>query len=235
MTTTRVHTSNQFDIELETVRQNTIRMGELALQQFDLAIQSLESGNSAIMTQALDIGYQVNNLEIEIDHKCKLILAQRQPEANDLRLILTLLKITTDLERIGDQSELIVHRAKMLYQRDGHNYTHFSEIARCASEATIMATNAMSAFTQSDTNIAAGIIRQDIRLNDEYGYITRSLICHMMEDPRSITAALDILFIAKAIERIGDHAKNIAEYVIFMVKGRDVRHASIEEMENQSL
>lgn len=227
------HTSKQFDIELDAVRNSVLKMGALVIEQFKLAMESLHSGDSALMSQVLDLGYQVNSLEIEIDRKCNLVLAQRQPEAVDLRTVLTILKITTDIERIGDQAELIVRRAEMLFHLGALNQPSSIDIRHCAGLALDMADNAMGAFSSSDASIAAQVIRQDKKVNEEYSFITRNLIGRMLEDPRYISAALDFLFVAKAIERIGDHAKNIAEYVIFMVKGHDVRHASIEEMEKK--
>jgi len=195
----------------------------------------LNNGDTALIKQVLDLGYEVNNLEVEIDRKCKLVLAQRQPEAIDLRTVLTVLKITTDIERIGDQTELIVRRAEMLFQQGALNLPRSVDISHCAALASGMADKAMEAFALSDAGIATQVIRQDKQVNEEYSYITRNLIGHMLEHPRSITAALDFLFVAKAIERIGDHAKNISEYVIFMVKGHDVRHTSIEEIERSTL
>lgn len=229
------HTSRQFDLELEAVRDGVTQMGSLAREQFRLAMKSLTSGDEAAMRQVRDLGYQVNNLEIEIDRKCNFILAQRQPEAVDLRTILTVLKITTDLERIGAQAEQIARRAEMLSQQGGLSLPRSVDISHCASLALNMADNAMEAFAKSDAGIATQVIRQDNKVNDEYNFITRNLIGYTLEDPRSISAVLDFLFVAKAIERIGDHAKNISEYVIFMVKGEDVRHSSIEEMEKKAL
>lgn len=229
------HTSKRFDIELDTVRGSVMQMGRLVREQFRLAIDCLNNSDTALIRQVLDLGYQVNSLEVEIDRKCNLILAQRQPEAVDLRTILTVLKITTDLERIGDQAELIVRRAETLFQLGELNLPHFVDISHCASLALSMADNAMEAFDRSNVSIATEVIRQYEKVNEEYGYITRNLICRMLENPRAITEALDFLFVVKAIERIGDHAKNISEYVIFMVKGHDVRHISIEEMEKIAL
>lgn len=229
------HTSKRFDIELDAVRDSVMQMSQLVREQFRLAIESLNNGDTALIRQVLDLGHQVNSLEVEIDRKCNLILAQRQPEAVDLRTILTVLKITTDLERMGDQAELIVRRAEMLFQLGVLNLSRFFDISHCASLASSMADNAMEAFVQSDASIATQVIRQDTQVNEEYSFITRNLICHMLEDPRYLSAVLDFLFVAKAIERIGDHAKNISEYVIFMVKGYDVRHTSIEEMEKKAL
>jgi phosphate transport system protein len=215
------------------VRDSVKQMGELVREQFRLAMESLKSGDIASMRQVMDLGYQVNSLEVEIDRKCNLILAQRQPEAVDLRMIVTVLKITTDLERIGDQAELIVRRAEMLFHQAF--IPRSFDVSHCASLASNMADNSMEAFARSDVGIATQVIRQDQQVNEEYNFITRNLMCHMMEEPRSISAALDLLFVTKAIERIGDHAKNIAEYVIFMVTGHDVRHSSIEEMEKKAL
>ena len=229
------HTSKRFDIELDAVRDSVMQMSQLVREQFRLAIESLNNGDAALIRQVLDLGHQVNSLEVEIDRKCNLILAQRQPEAVDLRTILTVLKITTDLERMGDQAELIVQRAEMLFQQGEINLPRFVDISNYASLASSMADNAMEAFSLSDASIASQVIRQDQKVNEEYNFITRNLMCHMLEEPRSMSAALDFLFVAKAIERIGDHAKNISEYVIFMVKGHDVRHTSIEEMEKKAL
>lgn len=235
MVTNSEHTSKQFDIELDAVRERILQMGELVREQFTLAMDSLDRGDTALMKQVLDLGHEVNLLEIEIDRKCNLILAQRQPEANDLRLMLTALKITTDLERIGDQAELIVRRAEMLFQRGGLSQPRFVDISHCSGLAFDMMSKSMQAFSNSDAGIASEVIRQDKQVNEEYDFITRNLIGRMLEDPRAISSALDFLFVSKAIERIGDHAKNIAEYIIFMVKGLDVRHTSIEEMEKKAL
>jgi len=229
------HTSTRFDNELAAVRDGVMQMGYLVREQFRLAIESLKNGDLTLIGQVMEMGYQVNKLEVEVDWKCNLILAQRQPEAVDLRTVLTILKITTDLERIGDQAELIARRAEMLLQQGTLTLPRSVEINHCAALAFGMADNAMDAFSQSNVNIAIGVIRQDKKVNEQYHFITRNLISHMLEDPRSISTALDFLFVAKAIERIGDHAKNISEYVIFMVKGQDVRHISVEEMERKAL
>lgn len=139
------HTSKRFDIELDVVRDSVMQMGRLVGEQFRLAIESLNNGDTALIRQVLDLGHQVNSLEVEIDRKCNLILAQRQPEAVDLRTILTVLKITTDLERMGDQAELIVRRAEMLFQLGELNHPRFLDISHCASLASSMTDNAMEA------------------------------------------------------------------------------------------
>jgi phosphate transport system protein len=229
------HTSKRFDIELEAISNGVIQMAELVREQFRLAMESLNSGDIVLMNQVLDLGYHVNSMEIEIDRNCNLILAKRQPEAVDLRTILTVLKITTDLERIGDQAEAIARRAESLLQQGGLSLPRSAGIDRCAKLALEMLDKALEGFSLSNADNAKQVILQDQHVNEEYNLITRDLIGHILENPRSISAALDFLFMAKSIERIGDHAKNIAEYVIFMVKGCDVRHLSIQDIENKAL
>lgn len=229
------HTSKRFDLELEDVRSSIVQMGELAIKQFKLAMEILQSGDPVLIKLVFSLGQQVNALEVEIDRKCNLVLAQRQPEANDLRRILTVLKITSDIERIGDQTELIIRRAETLFQQGGLKLPRSADIDRCATLALSMVCDAVDAFSKFDSKLAARIIDQDIKVNEEYAIITRNLIGHMLEDPRTISSALDFLFVAKAIERIGDHAKNISEHVIFMVTGHDVRHVPIEEMRRIAL
>lgn len=233
MTILREHTSTQFDIELEAVTSSILHMGELVQQQFQIAMEYLNDGETALSARVLDLGCQVNSLEVDIDRKCHLLLAQRQPEANDLRTILTALKCTTDIERIGDQAELIVRRAEMLFKRNELSLVRPCELARSASMVSGMLHNALQAFAHPDMEIATQVIRLDTQVNEEYSHITRNLIEHMTENPQTISTGLDILFMAKAIERIGDHAKNIAEYVIFMVQGSDVRHTPVETLPGQ--
>jgi phosphate transport system protein len=235
MATSGEHTSRQFDIELDDARNSILRMGHLARGQFRLALEALNSGDRLLTEQVIEQGYRVNALEVEIDRKCNLILAHRQPEAGDLRLVLTILKITTDLERAGDQAELIAHRVEMLLQSGGVlNLPRSGDINHCAHLAMGMLDDSLDAFARSDPVTASRVIRQDLEVNAEYAKLTRKLIGHMLEHPRDITVALDFLFMVKAIERIGDHAKNISNYVIFMASGRDVRHASLEEMERHA-
>lgn len=229
------HTSMQFDAELEDVKSSIIQMGTLAIQQFKQAVNVLNCSDPELIKQVLSLGQQVNGLEAEIEQKCNLIFAQRQHEANDPRKILTALKITSDIERISDQTELIIRRAEMLFQQGGLKLPCSADIDRCGSLVLGMASNSMEAFAKLDSSIAAQVVYQDIEVNEEYGLITRNLIGHMLEDPRSISSALDFLFVAKAIARIGDYAKNIAKYVILMAKGHDVRQTPTEEIIKSSL
>ena len=233
MVTNSEHTSKRFEDELDAVKVSVIQMGVLVREQFRLAMDSLKRGDKMLMKQVRDLGCRVNNLEVDIDWKCNLVLAQRQPEAVDLRTILTVLKITTDLERIGKQAEQIVQRAEILYQLGLLSLPSLVDMSHCAELALSMADKSMDAFVRSDAELALQVIRQEKEVNEEYSVITHSLVNHMLENPRSISSGLDFLFVAKSIERIGDHAKKIAEYVIFMVKAQDVRHISIEEIETK--
>ena len=166
------HTSTRFDIELNAIRDSVVLMGELVREQFRLALESLNSGN-ILAEQVMDIGYRVDGLEVEIDRKCNLVLAKRQPEAVDLRTILTALKITTDIERIGDQAELMAQKAAMLLQHGGLNIVRLVDISGCANLALSMVDNAMEAFAQSDVDIAAQVIHQNKQVNADYSFITR--------------------------------------------------------------
>lgn len=230
MATNDAHTSRRFDAELDSVKGRIMQMGTQVREQFRLAMACVGNGDAASIRQVLDEGYGVNRLEMEIDHQCNLVLAQRQPEANDLRLILTALKITTDLERTGAQAELIARRAEMLFQRGAITLPRFVDLGHFHGMALDMLDKSLEAFNRSDAALAGEVIRQDKLVNEEYEFIARNLVGRMLEDPRAISSALDFLFISKAIERIGDHAKNVAAYVIFMVKGVDVRHTPVDEL-----
>lgn len=234
MATSGEHTSKRFDSELGDIKDGIIRMGGMVRDQFRSALGGMESGDVALLKQVYDLSYRAQVAEIEIDHKCNRVLAQRQPEAGDLRFILTAFRITKDLERIGTQSAAIAHRVEKLLNEHPINLPRFTDILHCARQTQDMLDNALESFVRSDAVIAANVIRQDEEINEEYDAITRKLIGHMLEFPRSISAGVDFIFIAKSIERIGDHAKNISGSVIFMEKGIDVRRDALEEMERKT-
>ena len=229
------HTSKQFDAELEAVRALVMQMGGLVESQISLAVESLTSGDLALMDRVISGDHRVNAMEVEIDENCNQLIARRQPAAGDLRLIMTVIKTITDLERIGDEAEKIARMAKLLSQKERLILPRYHEIKHAAELALDMLRKSLDAFARLDPTVAAQVVRQDERVDEEFRTIMRYLITFMMEDPRTISTALEILFIAKAIERIGDHAKNMAEYVVYMVKGRDVRHVSAEEIEREVL
>ena len=229
------HTSKQFDAELEAVRARVLQMGGLVESQIRLAVESLTSGDVALMNRVIADDHRVNAMEVEIDENCNQIIARRQPAAGDLRMVMTVIKTITDLERIGDEAEKIARMAKLLSQKERLIMPRYNEIKHAADLALDMLRKSLDAFARLDLSTAAQVVRQDEQVDEEFRTIMRYLITFMMEDPRTISTALEILFIAKAIERIGDHAKNMSEYVVYMVKGRDVRHVTVEEIEREVL
>jgi phosphate transport system protein len=217
------HTSKQFDAELEAVRTRVLQMGGLVEEQVTKAMDALASGDMAAIDQVIEDDHRVNAMEVELDESCSHIIAKRQPAAGDLRLIIAVIKTITDLERIGDEAEKIARMAKLIYTAD-RQYMPRVELKHVANLALEMLRKALDAFARLDSGAAASLVAQDRLVDDEFRSILRQLITFMMEDARTISRCLEMLFIAKALERIGDHAKNMAEYVIYMAEGRDVRH-----------
>jgi phosphate transport system protein len=210
-------------------------MGGLVEEQFTRAIEALTDGNSSLAQQVVSDDYNINSLELQIDEDCSSIIARRQPAAKDLRMIMTVVKIITDLERIGDEASKIARMTASIYGSDRAMVPRTYEIQLVADIALVMLRNALDAFARLDLTVAASVVRQDELVDKSFSSILRQLITFMMEDPRTISHAIEILFIAKSIERIGDHAKNISEYVVYLVKGKDVRHTSLEAFEREAL
>ncbi|BBJ23724.1 phosphate signaling complex protein PhoU [Candidatus Nitrotoga sp. AM1P] len=229
------HTSKQFDAELEAVRARVLQMGGLVESQIRFAIEALVNGDVPLMNRIINDDHRVNAMEVEIDESCNQIIARRQPAAGDLRMVMTVIKTITDLERIGDEAEKIARMGKLLSQRNSLILPRYTEIKHAADLALDMLRKSLDAFARLDLAYAAQVVRQDELVDEEFRTIMRYLITFMMEDPRTISTALEILFVAKAIERIGDHAKNMSEYVVYMVKGKDVRHVTVEEIEREVL
>jgi phosphate transport system protein len=221
------HISKQFDAELEAVRSRVLQMGGLVEEQIVKAVGALASGDIAVLDRVIEDDQRVNAMEVGLDESCSHIIARRQPAAGDLRLVMAVIKTITDLERIGDEAEKIARMAKLIH---GAERVHMPrlEMKHVANLALSMLRKALDAFARLDVDAAMQVVRQDRGVDDEFRSILRQLITFMMEDPRTITRSLEILFVAKAIERIGDHAKNMAEYVVYMVEGRDVRHTREE-------
>ncbi|MDX8386152.1 MAG: phosphate signaling complex protein PhoU [Gallionella sp.] len=231
--TSSEHISSQFDADLEAIRANVLQMGGLVEGQIKSAVESLVDGNVALMTKVIADDHRVNAMEVKIDEACSQVIARRQPAAGDLRLVMAVIKTITDLERIGDEAEKIARMAKLLSQKKNLAIPRFQEIKHAAEMALDMLRKSLDAFARLDVMMAAQVVRQDDQVDEEFRAIMRYLITFMMEDPRTISTSLEILFVAKAIERIGDHAKNMAEYVIYMVKGRDVRHITVDEIDKE--
>jgi phosphate transport system protein len=227
------HTLKQYDVELESVRARVMQMGELVRSQVRLAIESLTAGDVAAMDRIISNDHRVNRLEVEIDESCTRIIARRQPTAVDLRMVIMVIKTITDLERIGDEAKKIAATAKRLAQKSSLSLPRFEKIKTVSMLTLNMLEKSLDAFTKMDISSVAEVVRQDEQVDEEFRIILRYIVSFMMEDPRTISSALEILFIAKALERIGDHAKNMSEYVVYMVKGRDVRHTTAEEIERE--
>ncbi len=225
------HIAKQFDVELEAVRAKVLEMGGLVEEQIVRAVDALHKGDLELADQVIAEDHRVNGLEVSIDEDCNHIIARRQPAASDLRLILAIIKTITDLERIGDEAEKIARMALLVHGQDRLHYPLALDLRHAAQMAVDMLNGTLDAFARLNVNAATQILHADKEVDEAFRGVLRQLITFMMEDPRTISSAIEILFAAKAIERIGDHAKNIAEYVIFLVKGKDVRHISVEEVE----
>lgn len=224
------HISRQFNKEMEDIRNKVLTMGGLVEQQVDLATNAFMAYDMESAEKVIQQDQIVNALEKDIDHECTEIMAKRQPAAFDLRMLIATIKIITDLERIGDEAARI---AKMTMRLEGADYYQdkYFEIEHLLEMVKEMLNGALDAYARTDTEEVIAITAQDSKVDREYTSITRQLITQMMEDPRNITRALDMLWTARALERIGDHSCNVCEHVIYMVKGKDVRHLSHAELE----
>ncbi len=227
------HIYKQFDADMEAARSRVLEMGGLVEEQVNKAIDALITGNTRLAEEVIANDHKVNTMEIEADQACTQIIALRQPTAGDLRMVLTIIKSIIDLERIGDEASKIARFAIKVYDSDRIMTPRYTEIKYMAGLANKMLRDSLDAFARLDVSGAAAVARQDMEVDEEFHLITRHLITFMMEDPRTISTFIDLLFVVKAIERIGDHAKNLSEYVVFMVKGKDVRHSTIEELERE--
>ena len=226
------HISQQFNSELEEIRSHVLAMGGLVEEQIRNAVEALVDGNISLAESVIERDVEVNKAEVNIDEECTHIIARRQPAATDLRLVIAVIKTITDLERIGDQAERVARMGTRLAETESlkNNYT---ELQNMGERVTKMVHGALDAFARSDVDAALKVSKQDEKVDQEYDGLMRQCLTFMMEDPRKISQMLDIMWAARAIERIGDHAKNICEYVIYLVKGKDVRHISIEQMEDE--
>lgn len=228
------HISKKFDAELESVRSHVLQMGGLVEQQINRAMEALANGDIALADQVIIDDHRVNAMEVGIDDDCTRIIAKRQPTAGDLRMVMTVVKTITDLERIGDEAQKIARMAKLVHARESGASPRFSEVLYASNVALDMLKTALDAFARLDVAAAAKVVKQDQIVDEQFRGIMRQLVTFMMEDPRTISACINILFIAKAIERIGDHAKNMSEYVVYLVKGKDVRHITAEEFDRET-
>ncbi len=229
------HISSQFDAELSGVSSRVLELGGLVESQIRHAVYALSQFSVEVADQVIGTEKQVNAMEVDIDRELSSIIARRQPTARDLRLLMAISKITANLERAGDESERIARMVKLIVDQGITRSLPASELRIAADMASGLLRKALDAFARLDVQTALVILKEDDLIDAEFDGFLRKLVTYMMEDPRTISASLDLLFVAKAIERIGDHAKNIAEFIIFIVKGADVRHTSVDYIESNVL
>jgi phosphate transport system protein len=227
------HISRRFNEELEELRTKVLAMGGFVEQQIENAMKALADDNIELAEHVITQDYQVNALEVNIDEECLKVLARRQPAASDLRLIVAVIKTITDLERIGDQAERVGRMAIHLSELERPK-SQYAELRHLGDLVRELLRGALDAFARMDVEAAVEVARQDLTVDREYESIMRQMITHMMEDPRNVKRTLDVMWSARALERIGDHARNICEYVIYFVKGKDVRHTSLDQMEQEA-
>jgi phosphate transport system protein len=226
------HYSQQYNTELEEIRTRVLSMGGLVEQQLGMAIDALNRGQSESAEEVVSNDYKVNACDVEIDERCTNILALRQPTASDLRLVLTVIKTTADLERIGDEAKRVARMAIRAASGD-HGRNLFGQIAHLGSQVQEMLHKVLDAFARMDVDAAIDVAHEDVNIDREYESVMRQSMTYMMEDPRSIPNVLDLIWAARALERIGDRCCNISEYIIYFVKGKDVRHTSLEQIKKQ--
>ncbi|HSW14872.1 MAG TPA: phosphate signaling complex protein PhoU [Solimonas sp.] len=226
------HISSQFNAELEDVRQRVLAMGGLVEQQIIEATRALMDADRELGELVMQNDAKVNHLEVYIDEECSRILARRQPTASDLRLVYAVIKTITDLERIGDEANKIARMASDLAHQERFS-DGMLEVQHMSRHVSQMVHDALDAFARMDAEAALAVAREDQQIDREYEALLRQCITFMMEDPRTIRRVMDIIWSVRALERIGDHAKNIAEYVIYFVKGKDIRHLPLDEAERR--
>ncbi|OON63453.1 phosphate transport system regulatory protein PhoU [Massilia sp. KIM] len=219
------HSSKQYDQELEAIRSKVLLMGGMVETQFEEALECFRTGDAGRAERVMAEDQAVNQLEVSLDDACSHLIVRRQPTANDLRTVMATIKVITDLERIGDEATKIARTAKSLHERGASSFNHYDMVRTIAKATSDLLHDSLDAFARLDGKQALQLIAADEVVDHEFRTILRTMVTFMMEDPRTISTALDTLWVAKAIERIGDHAKNIAEYVIYVVEGRDIRHS----------
>ena len=228
------HISRRFNAELEEIKSSMMEMGGIVEQQLQSAIVALTEADSGVGKEVISEDDEVDALEVKIDEECNLILARRQPAASDLRLVLAIIKATRDLERIGDESSKIA-RAGVKLSEQGELTQGMQELKSLGERVSRMVNMALDAFARYDAESALQVAKADARVDDEYSVAMRSMITYMMEDPHSISSVLNVLWALRALERIGDHAKNISEHVIYLVQGTDVRHEDLDKIARKVL
>jgi len=227
------HISVQFNEELEQIRNDVLKMGGLVEQQLTNALNAVNNSDQDLARRVLETDYLVNRMEVQIDEACTRIIAKRQPAASDLRLVLAIIKTITDLERIGDEAERIANVALESFNKAQQEF--LVSMDSMGRKAISMLNEVLDAFARMDVEAAFKVHKADKKLDKEYEAITRQLMTYMMEDPRAIPKVMDVLWSVRSLERIGDRCQNVAEYVIYFVKGKDVRHTSQDDIKENVL
>jgi phosphate transport system protein len=226
------HISSQFDAELNSISTNVLEMGGLVEAQLHHAIYALVHMNLEAAEKVIENEGKINQMELRIDHEIISTIGRRQPTARDLRFLMSISRTTQNLERAGDEVERMARMVKSIIKGGSPRDLPTSDLRVAADLASAMLRKTLDSFARLDTNMALTIIKEDDEIDNEYNGFLRKLMTYMMEDPRTISPSLDLLFLAKSIERVGDHAKNIAEQIIFIVKGEDIRHTPVDKVES---
>jgi phosphate transport system protein len=228
------HISGQFNTELESLRNQLLAMGGQVEQQLTTALDALMKLDSGVAESIVRNDAEINQMEMTIDDECATIIARRQPTASDLRLVITIIKVNRDLERIGDEAAKVARQAVQLSE-GGTSPSSFVEIRHIGALVGVLLRQSLDAFARLDVTKAIEVVRGDAEVDKAYGSAMRSLVTFMVEDPRNIGAILNEMWALRSLERIGDHACNIAEHVVYLVKGLDVRHGRLSELGEEAL
>ncbi len=224
------HIYTQYDTDLEAIRAKVLEMGGMVEEQLTDSVSSLVNADAKLADSVIKKDERVNALESEIDEDCSLIIAKRSPTARDLRNVLMMLRIITDLERIGDEASKIAKATHRIYEKDRMSKPQTKEIQSIYEKLQYMLRTALNSFARLDVGETVAVLESDKEVDGEYRAYMRQLLTYMLEDPRTISLSLELMFVAKSLERIGDHSKNVSQNVIYTVKGKDVRHSSINEI-----
>ena len=227
------HISHQFNMELEDIRNNVMRMGGLVEQQVNDGLRALLEADNDLASEVARKDFEVNALEVEIDEECAQVLARRQPAASDLRLIVAVIKVITDLERIGDEAEKLGRFTRDLTSLSSSMPSYRKDLRHLGELVKSMLHETLDAFARMDVDAALRIAQRDEDVNREYETIERLLASHLVEDPRQASELFKITWCARALERVGDHSVNICEYIVYLVKGRDIRHINVDEIRSE--
>ena len=227
------HISHQFNKELEDIRNKVMKMGGLVEKQVNDGLSALLEANNDLANEVAQKDFEINQLEVDIDEECTRVLALRQPAASDLRLIVAVIKVITDLERIGDEAEKLGRFTRDLTALDSAMPSYRKELRHLGELVKSMLRDTLDAFARMDVEAALRICKRDDDVNREYETLERLLATHLMEDPRQVSQLFKITWCARALERVGDHSVNICEYVVYLVKGRDIRHTSLDKIRSE--